>query len=428
MTAGPGGAIVHDGASQPFAITWTNSNAYGVLNLAGGALSTTTKAVQFGGANGTGQTGLLNLASGTFSTGVAVGNAAATSGSGNNYYINLAGATIKTTAGVTGLFPATNTYGTVVTTAFGPVDNSTLSGGPAAFGGGVTINTNGFNSTITTPIVQAAGSGVAQSSLSVTSGGSGYVGAPMVQFTGGTLTAGGTPAAGYALISDGQVTGIVITSPGTYSVAPSVTLTGGGGTGASISVGTLIANAAGGIIKNGAGSLTLSGISSYAGDTTLNAGTLSAGVATFAFGGSGGTPGKLIINGGTLDASLTATITNPITFGADLTFAGTAALTQNTGAITLGASRTITVTANTLTLNGGVSGDGFNLTKAGAGTLVLGGVLGTTTGGVTVNAGKLTLSGVNTYTGATTLAADALGRLRDLRLRWQRRYVRDLGS
>ena len=66
--------------------------------------------------------------------------------------------------------------------------------------------------------------------MSVT-GGSGYVGAPLVQFTGGTLTAGGSPASGYALISGGAVTGIVITNPGDYSVAPTaVTLSGGGGT------------------------------------------------------------------------------------------------------------------------------------------------------------------------------------------------------
>ena len=54
------------------------------------------------------------------------------------------------------------------------------------------------------------------------------------------------------------------------------------------------------------------------------------------------------------------------------------------------------------------SGAGFGLTKAGTGTLVLNGVMGTAAGGVTVNAGTLTLAGANTYSGATTLTAGTL--------------------
>ena len=93
------------------------------------------------------------------------------------------------------------------------------------------------------------------SSLTVT-GGANYVGAPEVIFTGGTLEPGGSPATGYALIDAGAVVGIVITSPGAYSSAPTVTLTGGGGTGAAVTVGTLVANAPGGLTKAGAGTLT----------------------------------------------------------------------------------------------------------------------------------------------------------------------------
>src|SRR5262249_24567516 len=69
--------------------------------------------------------------------------------------------------------------------------------------------------------------GEPQADLTV-NGGSGYVGAPLVQFSSVGVVAGGTPAAGYALISGGSVVGIVITSPGTYTpgTTPTITLFG----------------------------------------------------------------------------------------------------------------------------------------------------------------------------------------------------------
>ncbi len=59
---------------------------------------------------------------------------------------------------------------------------------------------------------------------------SGYIGAPAVTFSTDGVVAGGTPATGYALISGGAVTGIVITNPGTYQAGtvPTITLTGAG--------------------------------------------------------------------------------------------------------------------------------------------------------------------------------------------------------
>jgi len=62
-----------------------------------------------------------------------------------------------------------------------------------------------------------------------TSGGSGYTSAPTVTFTGG----GGSGAAGTANISGGEVTSITMTNNGSgYSSAPSISYTGGGGSGA----------------------------------------------------------------------------------------------------------------------------------------------------------------------------------------------------
>jgi len=76
------------------------------------------------------------------------------------------------------------------------------------------------------PTVGAAG---ALAALAVTNAGSGYTTAPTVAITGG----GGTGATATATVSGGSVTGFNITNAGTgYTSAPTVALTGGAGTGA----------------------------------------------------------------------------------------------------------------------------------------------------------------------------------------------------
>jgi hypothetical protein len=66
-------------------------------------------------------------------------------------------------------------------------------------------------------------------SVTITTAGSGYTSAPTVTFTGGA----GTGAAGTAVIQGGAVIGVTITDPGSgYTSAPVVGFTGGGGTSA----------------------------------------------------------------------------------------------------------------------------------------------------------------------------------------------------
>lgn len=66
-------------------------------------------------------------------------------------------------------------------------------------------------------------------SIAVTAGGTGYTSAPTISFTGGT----GTGAAATAVVENGVVTSINVTAPGTgYTSAPTVVFTGGVGTGA----------------------------------------------------------------------------------------------------------------------------------------------------------------------------------------------------
>jgi len=67
-------------------------------------------------------------------------------------------------------------------------------------------------------------------SATVTSGGSGYTSAPTVSITGG----GGTGATATAVLTGTTVTGIIITNPGNsnYTSTPTIGFSGGGGTGA----------------------------------------------------------------------------------------------------------------------------------------------------------------------------------------------------
>ncbi len=139
---------------------------------------------------------------------------------------------------------------------------------------------------------------------------------------------------------------------------------------------------------------------------------------------SGGTAAPtLTINGGTLDSTqsggitITAgTTTSPTqTWNGDFTFTGSQNLNLGNGAVTMVGTRQVTVSANTLTIGGAISGAG--LTKAGAGILVLGGA-NTYDGLTTVSAGTLqigsgaavgTLSPSSAITNNATLAFNRTG-------------------
>jgi autotransporter-associated beta strand protein len=162
-------------------------------------------------------------------------------------------------------------------------------------------------------------------------------------FAGGTLQAGGA-------ITSPATRGVTLSSAGTINT-----------NGNNVSIAGVISGA-NGLTKSGAGTLTLTGTNTYSGSTTISAGTLNANSSS-ALGDESAT-NTLVFAGGTLQAG--GTITSPSTRG-----------------VTLSSTGTIDTNGNNVSIAGAISGAN-GLTKNGAGTL--------------------TLTGTNTYSGATTIS------------------------
>jgi autotransporter-associated beta strand protein len=150
--------------------------------------------------------------------------------------------------------------------------------------------------------------------------------------------------------------------------------------------------------KLGGNTLTLTGNNTYTGGTVLSAGTLSVGSATAI-----PSTGTISFNGGTIqssDATL-RTLSNTIALNADVTVGTTGNLTfSNTASTALGATRTFTIGGGNTTFAQAFTGSGLGITKAGAGTLTLTGA-NTFTGATTINAGTVVLNNDGDVTSST---------------------------
>jgi autotransporter-associated beta strand protein len=299
--------------------------------------------------------------------------------SGNNSFTG----GVAVTAGTLTLSGASSTYtgGTALTTGTLNINSTTALGGA---GSAFTINSGTIDNT--------SGSAITMANANAQTWAGNFA------FTGtSNLTMGGTVALG-AAVRTVTVNAGVLTETGVMS--------GAGGGISKAGAGTLVLsgnNSFTGGVAVTAGTLTLSGAANtYTGGTTLTSGTLNIN-STTALGAAGS---AFAINGGTIDNTSGGAITmanaNAQTWGGNFTFTGTNNLTL-IGTVGLGAAdRTVTVSANTLTENGIISGNaGVGIVKAGGGTLVFGGN-NTYTGNTTVNAGTLTVNSGALLAGSTS--------------------------
>ncbi|QJE95153.1 autotransporter-associated beta strand repeat-containing protein [Luteolibacter luteus] len=276
-------------------------------------------------ANANNSTGTLNLNSGTLKLHGRIYHP--TTATGTTALVNLNGGTIQ--AGEENV----------------ELVNSSLTG-VRMFRGGVTIDTDGKAATFAAQIDGQSDNGIyfPGDSLSVPplDGGSGYIGAPIVTIS---TDGAGSGAMAVANVTNGVVTGITLTCPGTGYQAGDVLFcifdAGGFDEPAmllehTLTAGELASNGTGGLTKVGAGTLTLTQPASFTGPLNVNAGTLVANstlaqtattvAAGATLGGSFVTAGPVTVNGtlapgtsvGTASGSASLTLAAGSTFAAQI--------------------------------------------------------------------------------------------------------------
>lgn len=381
-----GGTWNHSPATANISLAFMGlSEGLGAMTIAGGEVNAAGRSIAFGQNNTAAAqaTGILNLNGGTVLTNSILHFRSADSNTTS--YVNFNGGVLKAAVTNANFIGYSGTGGAGTLTAY-------INGPFGSYNGGAVLDTNGFNSTVVVDLNAPGGQGV--TSIPLTSGGSGYIGAPFVEISGG----GGRGATASAVVdldplspTYGQVVSIFITNPGVdYTSAPTVTLIGGSGTGATTGAVTTADNVSGGLTKIGNGMLTLNGINSYAGATEVNGGTLTFGAVANTL--SGG----IFVNDGLLMGGA-----HNNTFGLD------------TNVITLGAASgsadaTVGITYDGGTIRQPVVVRGGN---TGVSTLLLGvGISGTTwEGAITLNNHDLTIGKTGSTSTTSTLTGGITG-------------------
>ncbi len=233
---------------------------------------------------------------------------------------------------------------------------SVFGSGNVELASGITLTTGDTNNRTISGVVSGSGNLVKTGSGTLTLSGTNT-------YTGTTTISTGTLTVSGLLGSGTHSSNIINNSTLNYTSSSNQNLSG-------------VISGTGLLTQNGSGTLTLSDLNTYSGTTTINSGTISISLDT----GLGTAPGSataghLTINGGTLQSTTDFT------------------LDSNRG-VALGSSHgTFNVdTGTTLTVAGVVAGSN-NLIKAGDGRLILSGV-NTYSGNTTISAGTLEVSGL----------------------------------
>ena len=357
VIAGAGNTLTINNAATT--LTLTGANTYtGATTVTAGTLSLgPTGSIAAGSTVGVGAAGTLNFAAG----GSVLGNATLKGGA----TVTGSGGTIGGTLGVTGgNWNATSGTVTGLVTASGAGNTFTI-------GTGANLTaTSGVNLTGG----QIAGTGTLTGSLTDTSAQSSTFGG-VIAGAGNTLAVNNA-ATTLTLTGANTYTGATTVTAGTLSLGP----TGSIAAGSTVGVGT-------------AGTLNFAGGGSVLGNATLTGG------ATVT--GSGGTiGGTLGVTGGNWNAT-SGTVTGLVTAsGAGNTF-------------TIGAGANLTATTGVNLTGGQIGGTGTltgSLNDTSAQSSAFGGVIAGAGNTLTVNnaATTLTLTGTDTFTGATTVTAGTL--------------------
>ena len=281
---------------------------------------------------------------------------------------------------------------------------------PSTFGGVIKDSVNGGTRSVALVVsggtLTLKGANTYSGGTSITSG-TLVVGQDNALPTGTTVTLGAGSNSGLLQLGDSShagsqtLAGLVTSGTGTANAV----------VGGSPSTSTLALNSAGSITyagrlggdganqnilaltMAGAGTLTLNSANTYSSGTTLSSGQLNINNGGSSSANSAIGTGTFTISGGTIDNTSSGDVTlapnNAQNWNGDFTYAGSVHnLNLGSGAVTLGASRQVTVSANTLTVGGIISGSSKGITKAGTGTL--------------------TLTSANTYSGNTTISGGEL--------------------